>query len=307
MAASSSTKNPVLSGVAGGMAGVCEITVTMPLDTIKTQMQLQAGKSAQAPSMMSTTKMIISGPRGVGGLYAGMSAMVAQVSFKAGIRFTAQTQLKLSLDGTVGCRGSNTLSPVMVNFLSGIGAGIVEAAVWVTPTERLKVLRQAELSSGSSAAAPGFRQSIVLLHQQQGFGGFFVGLVPTALRQGIAMGIRFALYGESKKAIKIVNDSALNSAITPGLQLLLAGMSTGIVSSLVNQPIDTAKSRIQAAAKGEKAYSGTIDCLAKMYQQGGIRAWYAGCGPRVMRLTIGQGIIFSCQEGFSDFLHTTFH
>jgi len=120
------------------------------------------------------------------------------------------------------------------------------------------------------------------------------------------MGIRFALYGESKKVIKSVNDNMLGSAITPSLQLLLAGMSTGIVSSLANQPIDTAKSRIQAAAKGDKTYNGTLDCLKKMYQQGGIRAWYAGCGPRVMRLTIGQGIIFSCQEGFSDALHKAF-
>ena len=28
------------------------------------------------------------------------------------------------------------LSPVTINFLSGVSAGIVEAAVWVTPTER---------------------------------------------------------------------------------------------------------------------------------------------------------------------------
>lgn len=300
-------KSPFLSGVAGGIAGICEIMVTMPLDTIKTQMQLQVGKSPQAPSMISTTKTILSGPRGFGGLYAGMSAMVVQVSCKAGIRFTAQTQLKLSLDNTLGPNGSKMLNPVMVNFLSGIGAGIVEAAVWVTPTERLKMLRQAELSSGSTAAAPGFRQSIVLLYNQQGFGGFFVGLVPTALRQGVAMGIRFALYGESKKVIKTVNENVLNSAITPSLQLLTAGMVTGVVSSLVNQPIDTAKSRIQAAAKGEKAYSGTFDCLKKMYQNGGIKAWYAGCGPRVLRLTIGQGIIFGCQEMISDSLHQMFH
>merc|ERR1719265_2639904 len=121
------------------------------------------------------------------------------------------------------------------------------------------------------------------------------------------MGIRFALYGESKKVIKSVNENALGSAISPSLQLLLAGMTTGIVSSLVNQPIDTAKSRIQAAAKGEKAYSGTLDCLRKMYQDGGFKAWYAGCGPRVLRLTIGQGIIFGCQEMISDSLHQVFH
>merc|ERR1719265_1939868 len=51
--------------------------------------------------MFTTTRTIITGPRGIGGLYAGLGAMVAQVSLKAGIRFTAQTQLKLYLDQTV--------------------------------------------------------------------------------------------------------------------------------------------------------------------------------------------------------------
>lgn len=292
-----------MSGVAGGMAGVCEIAVTMPLDTIKTQMQLQAGKATGAtPSMMNVARNIVTGPRGPLGLYSGMSAMAIQVSFKAGIRFTSQAQLKTLLDRTVGAQGSQSISPVTCNFVSGVGAGICEAAVWVTPTERLKVLRQAELSAGSASSAS-FRQSIVTLYQQQGVGGFFVGLAPTALRQGLAMGMRFALYGESKKAVKAVNENFLSNSISSSAQMMLAGMSTGVVSSLANQPIDTAKSRIQAAAKGEQAYSGTLDCLRKMYRDGGVRAWYAGCGPRVMRLTIGQGIIFSCQEGLSDFLH----
>merc|ERR1719436_260700 len=99
--------------------------------------------------------------------------MLTQVSAKAAIRFAANEQFRLDLRPILGAENKT-----QVNFLSGIGAGIVEAAVWVTPTERLKVLRQAELSSGSTAAAPSFRQSIVLLYQQQGVGGFFVGLVP---------------------------------------------------------------------------------------------------------------------------------
>lgn len=93
------------------------------------------------------------------------------------------------------------------------------------------------------------------------------------------------------------------------VQLLVAGMGTGVVSALANQPIDTAKSRIQAdgGKKTSGRYTGTLDCLKKMYlQEGGVLSWYAGCGPRTLRLMIGQGIIFSCQETISKALHSVF-
>eukprot|EP00747_Dinoflagellata_sp_TGD_P089600 gnl/TRDRNA2_/TRDRNA2_164386_c0_seq2.p1 gnl/TRDRNA2_/TRDRNA2_164386_c0~~gnl/TRDRNA2_/TRDRNA2_164386_c0_seq2.p1 ORF type:complete len:204 (+),score=29.13 gnl/TRDRNA2_/TRDRNA2_164386_c0_seq2:68-613(+) len=179
--------------------------------------------------------------------------MVAQVSGKAGIRFAAFSQMQAAI-ATAG-----SLSKSQVNFLAGIGAGIIEAAVWVTPTERLKVLKQAELESaktgGAAVSSGGFFQNVASLYSKQGVPGFFVGLVPTAARQGIAMGIRFALYEE----VKVLFDSSLwsektgivgkltgsSDTVPKSIKLLLAGMTTGVVSSLVNQPIDTAKSRIQ--------------------------------------------------------------
>ena len=85
--------------------------------------------------------------------------------------------------------------------------------------------------------------------------------------------------------------------------LLSAGMSTGVISAMANQPIDTAKSLIQA---DPNRFQGTWGTLKKVFQSQGVKGWYAGSGPRVARLTIGQGIIFSCQESISDHLHGRF-
>ncbi|CAD7950914.1 unnamed protein product [Amoebophrya sp. A25] len=243
-------------------------------------------------------------------LYRGFGPMVTQVSCKAAIRFAAFEQLKFLF-------AQQSLIPSgSANFLCGVGAGIIEAAVWVTPTERLKVLRQASISSSSSrGSGPGGAPSTTTaaareLLRTQGIGGFFVGFVPTAARQGVAMGIRFALYDQMKMGVQRLTPASGDGKtpmISKPIQLLLAGMGTGVVSSLANQPIDTAKSRLQAVevSKGEK-YAGTIDCLRKMYQKEGFLSWYAGCGPRTLRLMIGQGIIFSCQETISSMLHERF-
>jgi solute carrier family 25 citrate transporter 1 len=282
-------KGPVVSFLSGGVAGAMEICVTMPLDTVKTQMQLQPGKGA-----VGTTKAILSS-RGPAGLYFGLSAMLTQVSCKAAIRFAAVEQFRTLL------RGYNpNMKSSQVNFMAGFGAGIVEAAVWVTPTERLKVLAQKEVHSANprySSLIGGVR--VVL--QEQGPRGLFVGLGPTAVRQGSAQAVRFALYDEVKSVIVPEGQKAT------AVQSLVAGMATGTISSLLNQPIDMAKSRMQAQDKGSPPkYSSTINCLTTCWREEGFGSWYRGAGPRVMRLTIGQGIIFSAQEHISNALQGIF-
>uniref|UniRef100_A0A7S1A4G0 Uncharacterized protein n=1 Tax=Noctiluca scintillans TaxID=2966 RepID=A0A7S1A4G0_NOCSC len=272
-------KNPLLTFISGGIAGTAEISVTMPLDTIKTQMQLGGGKGA-----LATTRTIFA-TRGVPGFYFGMSAMLAQVSCKAAIRFFAFEQFKSGISAAAPQVGS-----LQVNFLAGLGAGFTEAAVLVTPTERLKILRQTEIHSANPKYT-GFVGAFKTILAEQGFRGLFVGFFPTAARQGLAMGIRFVLYDEVKRLI------AGGKTPTP-LESLAAGMATGTISSLVNQPIDMAKSRCQAQDTTGR-YRGSIHCLTTTLKEEGIYSWYRGCSPRVLRLTIGQGIIFSSQEHIS--------
>lgn len=269
---------------AGAVAGGLEISCTMPLDTIKTQMQIRGTR------MIPTVTNIFT-KEGVRGFYFGLPAMICQVSAKAAIRFWAFENIKTLLSST-----KIFSSASQINFISGMGAGIFEAMVLVTPTERLKVLRQNELNLAKSSIKTGhssLASSIRTILSTQGPQGFFVGFMPTAARQGLAMGVRFMLYDEMKKLI------TFGSNETTAVQKLLAGMSTGTVSSLLNQPIDMAKTRIQAETvkNGDQArYKGTFDCLRSVLREEGISGWYRGCFPRVMRLTIGQGIIFSSQE-----------
>merc|ERR1719265_8000 len=133
------------------------------------------------------------------------------------------------------------MNKTQLNFLSGVGAGVVESAVWVTPTERLKVLRQAEIDA-VNPKYNGLVGGVKTVLKEQGPRGLFVGFVPTAARNGAAVGIRFMLYDDIKRLI------CGDKKATP-FQSLAAGCATGTISSLLNQPIDTAKSRIQSQGK----------------------------------------------------------
>lgn len=284
MAEKKSAKGVLTTFASGGIAGAAEISVTMPLDTIKTQMQLGGGKG-----MMATTQGILA-QRGPGGLYYGMSAMLTQVSMKAAIRFAAFD----AVSGAMRSASPDT-SKTQINFLSGVGAGVIESAVWVTPTERMKVLRQAEINSANPkyTSLLGGMKTVV---KEQGPRGLFVGFPATAVRNGMAVGVRFMLYDDIKKLI-------CGEKKASPLQSLAAGCATGAISSVMNQPIDTAKSRIQSQGKAVEGvklkYNGLVSTLMLILKEEGLMSWYRGSAPRVMRLTIGQGVIFSVQEHIS--------
>lgn len=120
--------------VAGGVAGGTEAICTMPFEVAKNRIQLGLGPRTISANMADTVRT--AGPTG---LFYGLQAQLVQTAAKSSIRFAAFERFKVYFD----------------TFTAGILAGLTEAIVLVAPTERLKVLRQAELvhSGGGAAAA----------------------------------------------------------------------------------------------------------------------------------------------------------
>jgi len=267
--------------LSGGLAGSTEIFVTMPLDTIKTRAQIMG------TSPMDTTRTIL-GSKGPMGFYSGMSAMLLQVSFKQAIRFLAFEQLRNLLQYSAP---PGSIEGPKLNFIAGVGAGVA-TCFWSTPTDRLKTLLQREVHSANPKYVS-LNGALRTVLAEQGPRGLFVGIFPTAVKQGTGAGVRFMVYDEMKRAI------ASGEKATP-LESLVAGMMTGTIAALLNQPLDTAKSRIQAQDIGSVLkYSGLFQCLTKVVRDEGPLALYAGSTPRILRVTIGTGIIFSVQEQIS--------
>jgi solute carrier family 25 citrate transporter 1 len=231
--------------------------------------------------------------KGIGGFYFGLPALMAQVSLKAGIRFFAFENIKFVMQQQEG------MNSTMINLGAGLGAGMVEAMVWTAPTERLKVLRQNDINS----ATPKYRGLIggmTTVVKEQGVGGLYAGVVPTAIRQASSVAVRFMLYAEFKKMLTEKDGTIQN------WKQLIAGGATGIASTLLNNPIDVVKSRLQAQDKGAtKLYSGTVDCLMKTAKQDGLTALYRGTVPRMLKVSAGQAITFFTYDKISELLYST--
>tara|TARA_B100000513_G_scaffold195064_1_gene124957 strand:- start:1700 stop:2347 length:648 start_codon:yes stop_codon:yes gene_type:complete len=205
--------------------------VTMPLDTIKTQMQIK-----HHAGMFSCAQSII-GTDGVRGLYFGFRPFIIQASGKAAVRFYMFDMLCKGVDAAGVERSRH---PTMWTSICGMGAGMAEALFWTAPTERLKVLRQSRAGMGD--LSPHIPVSHFI--REHGISTLYVGMVPTMLRQATSVATRFTLLDQVKAAVCAM--LGYDTRRAPSWVVFVSGGVGGFVSAMVNNPLDVAKSRIQS-------------------------------------------------------------
>lgn len=256
------------------MAGAIDTCITMPLDTIKTQMQLSKGMGA---SMIGCAQTIIKHD-GIGGLYKGFAPFVVQASGKAAVRFMCYDSLCQVIDSTGIDRTQNA---AFWSLTCGTGAGMVEALAWTCPSERLKVLQQS--TAGTGGKVPSYGEVIKV----QGIRGLYVGAIPTAGRQATSVAVRFTMV-DQVKSFFITTAGVDKSKPIPTYVTFMAGGMGGALSVVLNNPIDVVKSKIQAGYKG-----GMVSCIGDIIKERGVMAFGAGLQARVPRLFLSQAIQFS--------------
>lgn len=273
-----------------------EALVCHPLDTIKVRMQLS--RRQRAPGVKRRgfiqTGVEIARKETPLGLYKGLGAVLTGIVPKMAIRFTSYEwykQLLASQDGRVGGGA---------NFLAGLAAGVTEAVAVVTPMEVVKIRLQAQHHSMSDPLdVPKYRNAAHALFtvvKEEGVGALYRGVSLTALRQGTNQAANFTAYTELKDWRQ--KTRADPSAPLPSWETSLIGLISGAVGPFSNAPIDTIKTRLQRtpAEPGQTAL-GRITLIAnQMWKTEGIRAFWMGITPRVMRVAPGQAVTFAVYE-----------
>ena len=251
----------------------------MPLDVAKTRMQNFPGKYKNPIHCMKA----MAAENGLKGLYFGFTPFALQTAGKASIRFTAFAQIKVALELVMGTENQKTVS-----MIAGLASGMVEAMIWTTPTERIKVLKQV---SGNRPEYGNIFSATKYIVQTQGITGMFVGLIPTSIRQASSVGVRFALY-PTVKQIFPENGGTLTH--------MAAGGTVGGLSVILNNPVDVIKS-IQQSGKLNEAGKpmGMIECGKLVVKESGWSGFGRGLTARVPRVFCGQAITFAVYEQIS--------
>ncbi|KAG8916849.1 hypothetical protein FRC02_003514 [Tulasnella sp. 418] len=280
---------------AGGIAGMAEALACQPLDTIKVRMQLS--KSGLRPGtkprgFIATGAQIVQRETPLA-LYKGLGAVLSGIVPKMAIRFASFETYKSSLaDKSTGKTRTGMV------FIAGLGAGITEAVMVVTPMEVVKIRLQAQQHSlADPLEIPRYRNAahaVYTIIREEGFSALYRGVSLTALRQATNQGANFTAYQEIKKfALRTQELTEL-----PSYQHMIIGLISGAMGPFSNAPIDTIKTRLQkaTAVPGESALSRITKIAAEMWRQEGFRSFYKGITPRVLRVAPGQAIVFAVYE-----------
>ncbi|KAK4685131.1 hypothetical protein P7C73_g5027, partial [Tremellales sp. Uapishka_1] len=340
-------EKPIASLVAGATAGGIESFITYPLESLKTQVQFGSLNGSKKTTPYQALKTTLE-QRGVRGLYAGCSAVVIGNAVKAGVRFTSYDQFKSLLKDDEG----KLTAPR--SMLAGLGAGLTEAIIAVTPSETIKT----KMIEDSKLAQPRFKGLIHgtgLIIKEEGYLGIYRGLGPVVslvcassslprclcrvvspphthataiclitlislpvislsrklapsyssalfpalftdlyqmLRQGANSAVRFSSYSTLKQ---LAQGNIVGGAQVPGWMTFGIGACAGVITVYCTMPFDVIKTRMQSLT-AKTQYRNSLHCAYRIMTEEGILKFWNGTTPRLGRLIMSGGIIFTVYE-----------
>jgi Mitochondrial carrier protein len=137
------------------------------------------------------------------------------------------------------------------------------------------------------------------LFRQKGIGGFYAGSGPAVMQIIPYMGLNFALYDwlTSENTTTASPITTTSSSTTIG-SAAYAGSLSGALSKMCVYPLDTVKRRLQAQAFfappfGHDTYRGMWDCIVSIHEREGIKAFYRGMVPSVLKTAISTSLTFA--------------
>ncbi|KAI9035025.1 putative mitochondrial carrier protein [Aspergillus affinis] len=182
--------SPMRRLICGGAAGITSVTVTYPLDIVRTRLSIQSasfvalgdrGNSTKLPGMFRTMILIYRNEGGIVALYRGITPTVAGVAPYVGLNFMAYESIRSYLTP----EGEKT-----PGSMRKLLAGAISGAVAQTCTYPFDVLRrrfQINTMSGLGYKYKSIWDAVRVIIAEEGPRGLFKGIVPNLLKVAPSM------------------------------------------------------------------------------------------------------------------------
>lgn len=154
--------------------------------------------------------------------------------------------------------------------------------VITAPMERVKVLLQIQGQKAQEGGKPKYAGSMDCarqLYKEGGIRSVYRGTFMTLARDAPGSAAYFAAYEAVKRAITPKDPVTGKTGQLSLTAVMAAGATAGVAMWLPVFPVDTVKSRLQSMP-GKPTLSGVVSSL---YRGGGIKAFFPGFAPAIMR------------------------
>lgn len=272
----------------GALAGLSARTVVAPLDVLKIRFQVQSEARGlyNYTSMSAAVRTIIAteGPRA---LWKGNLSAMLMVTPYAAFQLASFYQLKQA-----------ALVPFPDPYAS-LTIGAISAAVATVSTYPLDLLRTRFAAQSEPKRYTTLSDALTQIYAHAGLRGFYAGLHPTMVEIVPYIALHFAIYEHLKQRI-LKSDPHAPHLKTH--QSLLVGAASGTASKFLILPLDNAKKIMQVEAHfahpdtSRPHYTGITHVLRTVWSRDGLRGWFRGTAPSLVKAAPNSAITFAVYE-----------
>lgn len=271
---------------AGTMGGIAQVLVGQPFDTVK--VRLQSAPEGTYSGAGDVIKKLVAN-EGLGGFYKGTLTPLVGVGACVSVQFSVNEFMKRYYDSRLQ---GQPLSLVQF-FNCGAVAGFANGFL-ASPIEHIRIRLQTQ--TGSTKAFSGPVDCFRKIYKQNGlFSGIYKGLGPTLFRESVGLGIYFATY-EALIARDLANKTYAARTDIPGWKLCMYGGLSGYTLWIAIYPVDVLKSKLQTDSLAKPQYRGSLDVARDLFGKTGIRGFYKGFLPTILRAAPANGATFAVFE-----------
>ena len=261
--------------VCGTIAGWLQVIVGQPFDIIKVRIQSQSPINPQYKGTMDCLKQIYYN-EGIWSFYKGTASPLVGVGACVSIQFGVNEACKRLARKF---KKSQDLSLFVLSSCGGI-AGLVNSVVSI-PVEHIRIKLQVQGTQLIKKYTGSF-DCLVKLFKEGGIKAIYHGGGATLPRELIAYFFYFGTY-EGLTQYTAVKYYDGDRSLIKTWQILLFGGLSGFGEWLPGYPFDVIKSKYQADDVKNPKYKSIASCARDIYRTSGIRGFYSGIVPCLLR------------------------
>jgi solute carrier family 25 (mitochondrial adenine nucleotide translocator), member 4/5/6/31 len=282
IASSNIPKTPRLwkEAVAGGCAGAMAKTLVAPIERVKLWMQL--GSTDQ--SAWQVTRMMYR-EQGIWSFWRGNGPNIIRQAGTVGLNFMFMDYYKTLSNKFTESRGSK----MGAAFLSGGLAGGT-CTTLLYPMEFLRT-RLAMESSGRTGMLSVLLSTLKTDGIKGMYQGYGIALAGVFLYRGLHLG------GYDALKMQLVHYKQSSDLPLSWGERFAVAQTVSLVAGTISYPIDSVRRRMMMqAGKPQKLYRSSIHAVRVIAQQEGMRGFYLGIGPNLVR-SVGAAVLLVVYDG----------
>jgi solute carrier family 25 carnitine/acylcarnitine transporter 20/29 len=223
---------------------------------------------------------------------------MGQMFFNA-VQFVVYGQAQDFLRSASNQKELSTNQYFIAGALTGSAVAFVESPVDLFKSQLQVQIFEEKTNPNQTRRYNGVFDCASKIGRNYGIKGVYHGLTITIMRDIPAVSLYFGSYEWAKKFLRKEGESNLAS-----WKLLTAGSLGGFNYWFATYPLDVIKSAIQSdkLSVTERKYSGIIDCVKKLYREGGYRRFFLGLSPCLIRSLPANAACFFGYEKTKQFI-----